>query len=108
MDRLPIRQAHSAGSGQAQGHGFHHAQSAPVLRKMQWQMRERMRRWLWKKQAKTQAHYGPAYRDERLHEHYGLIRFPMQPIRPVRRAQGLRPVRRAQGPEPAEGLVAEG
>lgn len=57
---------------------FHYAQSAPVFRKVQWQMRERMRRWLWKKQAKSQAHYGPAYRDERLHEHYGLIRFPMQ------------------------------
>ena len=44
---------------------------------MQWQMRERMRRWLWQKHAKTHAHYGAAYSDERLHDHYGLIRFPM-------------------------------
>jgi hypothetical protein len=40
-------------------------------------MRERMRRWLWKKHAKTQAHYGDAYSNERLHDHYGLINFPM-------------------------------
>ena len=50
MDRLPIRQA--------QGRSFHSAHSAPVFRKMQWQMRERMRRWLWQKQAQTQATTG--------------------------------------------------
>lgn len=44
---------------------------------MQWQIRERMRRWLWKKYAKTQAHYGDAYSNERLHDHYGLVNFPM-------------------------------
>jgi group II intron reverse transcriptase/maturase len=37
---------------------FHYANSSRVLDKMQWQMRERMRRWLWKKHAKTQAQYG--------------------------------------------------
>ena len=44
---------------------------------MQWSTRERLRRWLWKKHARTKALYGPAYRDESLHDHYGLIRFPM-------------------------------
>ena len=56
---------------------FHYANSSRVFDKMQWQMRERMRRWLWKKHAKTQAHYGDAYSNERLHDHYGLINFPM-------------------------------
>jgi hypothetical protein len=44
---------------------------------MQWQMREHVRRWLWKKHAKTQAQYGDAYSNERLHDHYGLVNFPM-------------------------------
>ena len=57
---------------------FHYANSAGVFNRMQWQMRERVRRWLWKKQARKQAHYGKAYSDERLHNHYGLIRFPVQ------------------------------
>lgn len=56
---------------------FHYANSAEVFGKMQWQMRERVRRWLWKKHAKTQAQYGNAYSDERLHDHYGLVNFPM-------------------------------
>ena len=56
---------------------FHYANSAEVFSKMQWQIRERMRRWLWKKQAKTQAHYGNAYNDEQLLHHYGLIKFPL-------------------------------
>jgi len=57
---------------------FHHANSSRVFDKMQWQVRERMRRWLWKKHAKTKAQYGRDYCDERLHEHYGLIRFPLK------------------------------
>ncbi len=56
---------------------FHHANSSRVFCQMQWQLRERMRRWLWKKHGKTQAQYGKAYSDERLHDHHGLIRFPM-------------------------------
>ena len=56
---------------------FHYANSSRVFDKMQCQMRERMRRWLWKKHAKTQAHYGDAYSNERLHDHYGLINCPM-------------------------------
>ena len=35
---------------------FHYANSSRVFNQMQWQLRERMRRWLWKKQAKTKAH----------------------------------------------------
>ena len=56
---------------------FHYANSAEVFDKMQWQMRERVRRWLWKKHAKTEAQYGNAYSNERLHDHYGLVNFPM-------------------------------
>lgn len=57
---------------------FHYANSSRVFNQMQWQLRERMRRWLWKKQDKTKAHYGKAYSDERLHNHYGLVRFPVR------------------------------
>jgi group II intron reverse transcriptase/maturase len=56
---------------------FHYANSTDVFSRMQWQVRERMRRWLWKKHAKTRAHYGKTHCDERLHAHLGLIRFPM-------------------------------
>jgi group II intron reverse transcriptase/maturase len=56
---------------------FHYANSGRVFVKMQGQLRERMRRWLWKKHAKTKAQYGEAYSNERLHDQYGLIRFPM-------------------------------
>ena len=56
---------------------FHYANSTQVFVKVQWQVRERVRRWLWKKHAKTKARYGPAYNDERLHQHYGLAAFPM-------------------------------
>ena len=56
---------------------FHYANSSRVFGKMQWQILERMRRWLWKKHAKTKAHYGKAYDNERLHNQYGLIRFPL-------------------------------
>lgn len=58
---------------------FHYANSGAVFSKMQWQIRARIRRWLWKKHAKSQAQYGKAYNNERLHNHYGLIRFPMHP-----------------------------
>ena len=57
---------------------FHYANSAQVFDKMQWQMRERVRRWLWKKHAKTETQYGNAYSNERLHDHYGLVNFPMK------------------------------
>ena len=57
---------------------FHRDNSYRAFNKMQWQLQERMRRWLWKKHAKVKARYGKAYSTKRLHEHYGLIRFPMQ------------------------------
>ena len=57
---------------------FHYANSGKVFSKMQWQIRARMRRWLWKKHAKTEEHYGKAYSNEHLHDHYGLINFPMR------------------------------
>ena len=56
---------------------FHYANSSTVFNKMQWQLQERVRRWLWKKHAKTEAHYGKAYSNEHLHDHYGLVYFPL-------------------------------
>jgi len=49
-----------------------------AYRPMQWQPQERMRRWLWKKHAKTEARYGKAYSNKILHDHYGLVNFPMK------------------------------
>ena len=57
---------------------FHYANSSKVFGNMQWYTRERVRRWLWKKHGKSKAHFGQAYDNARLHEHYGLIRFPLQ------------------------------
>jgi group II intron reverse transcriptase/maturase len=56
---------------------FHYANSSQVFAKMQWQVRERVRRWLWKKQAKSKGRWGEAYSNEQLHHHYGLATFPM-------------------------------
>ena len=56
---------------------FHYANSSRVFANLQRQVRERVRLWLWKKHARTEARYGRAYSDERLHQHYGLITFPM-------------------------------
>lgn len=56
---------------------FHYANSSRVFANLQRQVRERVRLWLWKKQAKTKARYGRDFSDERLHQHYGLITFPM-------------------------------
>jgi group II intron reverse transcriptase/maturase len=56
---------------------FHYANSSRAFGSMQCYLTERVRRWMWKKHAKTKAHYGESYCDERLHAHHGLIRFPM-------------------------------
>ncbi len=56
---------------------FHYSNSTEVFSKIQWQMRERMRRWLWQRHKKTYAQYGARYSDEELHGRHGLIRFPM-------------------------------
>ncbi len=45
---------------------------------MQRQLEERLRRWLWKKLAKIQAHHGDAHSNLRLHDHYGWINFLMR------------------------------
>ena len=60
---------------------FDYAQRDEVFGKMQMQVCNRVRRWLWKKHAKSRAHYGPQYRNERLHEQYGLTRFPTNATR---------------------------
>jgi group II intron reverse transcriptase/maturase len=57
---------------------FHCANSSKVFGTMQQQTRDRVRRWLWKKHAKTKAQYGGAYSDRQLHTRYGLIRFPLR------------------------------
>jgi hypothetical protein len=56
---------------------FHYANSSKVFSTMEWQLRERVRRWLWKKHAKTKARHGKAYSYDRLHQFYGLVNFPM-------------------------------
>ena len=56
---------------------FHYANSAQVFNKMQERTQQRMRRWLWKKHAKTRGKYAQAYSNQELHEHYGLIKFPL-------------------------------
>ena len=56
---------------------FHYANSAQVFNKMQELTQQRMRRWLWKKHAKTRGKYAQAYSNQELHEHYGLIKFPL-------------------------------
>lgn len=58
---------------------FHYANSAHRFTVMERHMQDRLRRWLWNKHARTKAQYGKHYSNERLHEHYGLIRFPLQP-----------------------------
>ena len=56
---------------------FHYANSTKVFGKMQWYLEERTRRWLWRKYGKTQALYGEAYSNQKLHQHYGLYEFPL-------------------------------
>ena len=40
-------------------------------------VRQRMRRWLWNKHAKTRGQYTEPYSNQQLHVHYGLIKFPL-------------------------------
>ena len=53
---------------------FHYGNSAPVFGKVQW-VRNRLRRWVWRKHACTRALYD-YYTNERLHENYGLWKMP--------------------------------
>ena len=57
---------------------FHYANSSRVFNKMQWHLTERIRRWLWKKHGRTKAQYGVTYSNKSLHDHHGLINFPMR------------------------------
>ena len=54
---------------------FHYRQSSRVMGKLNWQVRDRVRRWLWRKHAKRRGLW-TAYPDERLHGPYGLWRLP--------------------------------
>lgn len=56
---------------------FHYGNSPAMFGKLQRGVRNRFRQWLWKKHGKSRAQYGPQYADEQLHEHYGLMRFPL-------------------------------
>lgn len=55
---------------------FHYEHSPRMFGKVQYFVRDRMRRWLWHKHGKSRALYGGAYGDATLHESFGLIRFP--------------------------------
>ena len=52
---------------------FHHRHSSRVMGKLNWQVRDRVRRWLWRKHAKRRG-WWTAYPAERLHGQYGLWR----------------------------------
>lgn len=54
---------------------FHYGQSSRVMGKLNWQVRDRVRRWLWRKHGQSQRLWG-TYPDERLHGHYGLWPLP--------------------------------
>ncbi len=56
---------------------FHYANSTQVFNDMQRFTQERMRRWLWKKHGKTNSQYSQHYCNEKLHNDYGLIKFPL-------------------------------
>ena len=43
--------------------------------KLNWQVRDRVKRWLWRKHGKKRALWGD-YPDERLQRHYGLWSLP--------------------------------
>ena len=54
---------------------FHYRQSSRVMGKLNWQVRDRMRRWLWRKHGKKRALWDD-YPDGRLQEQYGLWSLP--------------------------------
>ena len=54
---------------------FHYRQSSRVMGRLNWQVRDRVRRWLWRKHAKQRALWSD-YPDERLQAHYGLWSLP--------------------------------
>ena len=54
---------------------FHYRHSSRVMGKLNWQVRDRVKRWLWRKHAKKRALWSD-YPDERLQSHYGLWPLP--------------------------------
>ncbi len=56
---------------------YHYRNSTKVFSDMEHYARERMRRWLWKKHSKKHGLYTRHYNNERLHQHYGLIKLPL-------------------------------
>jgi group II intron reverse transcriptase/maturase len=54
---------------------FHYRQSSRVMGKLNWQVRDRVRRWLWRKHGRKRALWS-AYPDERLTGQYGLWPLP--------------------------------
>ena len=59
---------------------FHYRHSSRVMVKLNWQVRERVRRWLWRKH-RCKRGLWKAYPDERLHGQYGLWPLPTRVIR---------------------------
>ena len=54
---------------------FHYRNSTSVMSGLKWYSRNRLRRWLWRKQACTRGLW-TAYSDDRLHTQYGLYALP--------------------------------
>jgi group II intron reverse transcriptase/maturase len=54
---------------------FHYRHSSRVMGKLNWQVRRRLRRWLWRKHGQTKALWS-AYPDRLLQERYGLWPLP--------------------------------
>lgn len=56
---------------------FRHGNSSRVMAKLNWHVRNRVRRWLWRKHACSRSLWKD-YPDRKLHEHYGLWPLPTQ------------------------------
>ena len=54
---------------------FHYRQSSRVMGKLNWQVRDRVRRWLWRKHGQKRALWRD-YPEKRLHGQYGLWKLP--------------------------------
>jgi group II intron reverse transcriptase/maturase len=54
---------------------FHYRQSSRVMGRLNWQVRDRVKRWLWRKHAKKRGLWS-GYPDERLQAQYGLWSLP--------------------------------
>ena len=55
---------------------FHYGNSTAKFDGLQHYVRQTLRRWLWRKHGRTRAQYDH-YTNDRLHEHYGLWRWPL-------------------------------